>query len=61
MVAAAMKVVFVIQAPDQERAHRKRVTEVLRKQFPSAAPVMEAARVGVLAFLNLPQEHWRKV
>ena len=34
---------------------------MLRKQFPSAVPVMEAARDDVLAFLNVPQEHWRKV
>ena len=52
---------FVIQAPDQVRAHWQWVTEMLRKQFPSAVPVMEAARDDVLAFLNFPQEHWRKV
>ena len=52
---------FVIQAPDQVRAHWQRVTEMLRKQFPTAVPVMEAARDDVLAFLNFPQEHWRKV
>ena len=52
---------FVIQAPDQVRAHWKRVTEMLRKQFPTAVLVMEAARDDVLAFLNFPQEHWRKV
>jgi putative transposase len=61
MVAAAMKAVFVIRAPDQVRAHWQRVTEMLRKQFPSAVPVMEAARDDELAFLNFPQEHWRKV
>lgn len=52
---------FVIQAPDQVRAHWMRVTEMLRKQFPTAVPVMEVARDDVLAFLNFPQEHWRKV
>ena len=52
---------FVIQAPDQVRGHWQRVTEMLRKQFPTAVPVMEAARDDVLAFLNFPQEHWRKV
>jgi putative transposase len=61
MVAAAMKAVFVIQAPDQVRAHWQRVTAMLRKQFPSAAPIMEAARDDVLAFLHFPQEHWRMV
>jgi len=43
------------------RAHWRRVTEMLRKQFPSAVPVMEAARDDVLAFLHCPQKHWRKV
>jgi len=61
MVAAAMKSVFLIQAPDQVRAHWQRVTEMLRKQFPTAILVMEAARDDVLAFLHYPQEHWRKI
>ena len=56
-MAPAMKAVFVIQAPDQVRAHWQLVTEMLRKQFPAAAPVMEAARDDVLAFLHFPQEH----
>jgi putative transposase len=53
--------VFVIQAPDQVRAHWQRVTEMLRKQFPTAVPIMEAVRDDVLAFLHFPQEHWRKI
>jgi hypothetical protein len=53
--------VFVIQAPDQVRAHWQQVTEMLRKQFPAAVPVMEAARDDGLAFLHFPQEHWRKI
>ena len=61
MVAAAMKAVFVIQKPEQVRAHWQQVTEMLRKQFPGAVPVMEAARDDVLAFLCFPQEHWRKI
>ncbi len=61
MVAAAMKAVFVIQGPDQVRSHWQRVTEMLRKQFPTAVPVMDAARDDVLAFLHFPQEHWCKV
>jgi putative transposase len=61
MVAAAMKAVFVIQKPEQVRAHWQQVTEMLRKQFPGAVPVMEAARDDVLAFLLFPQEHWRKI
>ena len=61
MVAAAMKAVFVIQLPDQVRSHWQRVTAILTKQFPTAVPVMEAAKDDVLAFLHFPQEHWRKV
>jgi len=61
MVAAAMKAVFVIQKPEQVRAHWQQVTAMLRKQFPGAVPVMEAARDDVLAFLHFPQEHWRKI
>jgi len=61
MVAAAIKAVFVIKAPDQVRAHWQRVNEMLRKQFPTAVPVMEAPRDDVLAFLHFPQWHWRKI
>jgi putative transposase len=34
---------------------------MLRKQFPGAVLVMEAACVDVLAFLHFPQEHWRNI
>jgi len=37
-----MQSVLVIQAPDQVRAHWQRVTEMLRKQFPNAAPTWSA-------------------
>jgi len=61
--------VFVIQAPDQVRGHWQRVTDMLRKQFPAAVPVMDAATGDVLAhscgedsvYLHFPQEHWRKI
>ena len=52
---------FVIQAPDQVRGYWQRVTEMLRKQFPAAVPVMDAAKGDVLAFLHFPQDHWRKI
>lgn len=61
MMAAAIRAVFVIQAPDQVRANWQQVTEMLRRQFPTAVPVMKAARDDMLAFLNFPQEHWSKV
>ena len=51
---------FVIQKPEQVRAHWRQVTEMLPKQFPGTVPLMEAARDDVLAFLHFPQEHWRK-
>ena len=50
MMGAHMKAVFVIQRPEQVRAHWQQVTEMLRKQFPGAVPVMEAVRDDVLAF-----------
>jgi hypothetical protein len=33
---------------------------MLRKQFPSAVPIIEAAGDDVLAFLHYPQVHWHK-
>jgi putative transposase len=34
---------------------------MLRKQFPTAVPVMAAASDDVLAFLHFRKEHWRTV
>jgi putative transposase len=51
----------LIQVFDQVCAHCQRVAEMLRKQFPTAVPVMETARGDLLAFLHFPQEHWCKV
>jgi hypothetical protein len=56
MLAAAIQAVFVIQAPGQVCTNWQRVTEMLRKQVPSAAPIMVTARDGVLAFLHILQE-----
>ncbi len=61
MVPAAMKAMFVIQAGDQAQGHWQRVKQMLRKQYPTAVPVMEDAEGDVLAFLHFPKEHWRKV
>ena len=61
MVSAAMKAVFVTLASDQVRGHWQRDTGMPRMQFPTAVPVMDAARDDLLAFLHFPQEHWRKV
>ena len=44
-------------AHDQVRGHWQRDAEMQCKQFPSAAPVMEAGRVDRLAFLHFPHEH----
>jgi hypothetical protein len=38
-----------------------REPEMLRKRFPGAVPVMKATRDDMLAFLQFPQEHWRKI
>ena len=48
---------FVIQKPEQVRAHWQQVTAMLRKQFPGAVPVMDAAKEDVLAFLHFPDQH----
>ena len=56
MLAAAIHAVFVIQAPGQVCTNWQRVTEMLRKQVPPAAPIMVTARDGVLAFLHILQE-----
>jgi hypothetical protein len=42
--------VFVIPKPELVRAHWQQVTAMLRKQFPGAVPVMDAAKEDVLAY-----------
>lgn len=56
MVAAPMKVEFVIQKPEQVSAHWQGVTEMLRKQVLGAVPLIEAARDDEQAFLHCTQE-----
>ena len=46
--------ILVVGEPEQVRAHRRQISEMLRKQFPGAVPMMEAARDDVLAFLCFP-------
>ena len=48
-------------APDQVRGPWQRDTEMQCKQFLSSAPVMQAGRVDLLAFLHVPHEHWRRI
>ena len=60
---------FVIQKPEQVRAHWQQVTALLRKQFLGSVPVMDAAKEDVLAYsygedfvwLHFPDQHWRKI
>lgn len=39
----------------------RQANKMLRKQFSTAVPIMEAARVDMLAFLQFQHEHWRKI
>ena len=61
MLEMLSEIFLKAKTPDQVRDPWQRVTEMLRKQFPSAVPVMEAARDDVLACLHFPQELWCKI
>lgn len=49
------KSVFLIQTPDQVRAHWQRFNEMLRKQYSKDVPDMEASPNDLLTFLLFPQ------
>jgi hypothetical protein len=54
MVAAAMKSMFLIQAPEQVRAHWHRVTEMLRKPGLIQSPRKGSVVAGVEPSPALP-------
>jgi putative transposase len=61
MVLAATRVIF--EQPDREaaRAELRALTERLEPQFGKAAECLLAAEDEILAHMDFPREHWRKL
>jgi transposase-like protein len=61
MVSAAFKTVFAQVSAKEIYAQWDQVTAMLENRFDRAAGLMRAAKEEVLAFANLPSEHWRQI
>ncbi len=61
MISAAVRTIF--NQPDKDAAHAAlaRVAGSLRKSFPKVADLLLAAEEDVLAYMEFPTEHWRKI
>jgi transposase-like protein len=61
MVAATIRTVFAQPTVKAARAQWTEVIRGFRERFPRVAALMEAAETDVLAYLDLPREHWRQI
>ena len=61
IVAAAIRTVFVHPTADSVATAWDQATEMIGRQFPKAAELMNAAKVDVLAFSAFPRDHWTKI
>lgn len=61
MVAAVFRTIFAQPDADAVAATWDQVADQLSSRFPKAGPLMDAAKVEVLAFTSFPRAHWQKV
>jgi transposase-like protein len=61
MVAAVFRTIFAQPDPDAVASTWDQVREQLAARFPKIAPLMDTAKVEVLAFTSYPRAHWQKV
>lgn len=61
VVAAALRTIFA--QPDQAAARRQleAVYEAMCKRWPKAAQVLIEAENDILAYMEFPQEHWKRI
>src|SRR5205085_2100952 len=60
-VGAVLKGIFSQGSQGEARAALRKAVEVLRSKYPAAAAVIEEAEQDVLAFMGLPEKHWRQI
>lgn len=61
MVAATIRTVFAQPDAASAREQWQRVAESLQPRFPRLATLLDEAEEDVLAYVSLPQEHWRQI
>jgi putative transposase len=61
MIAAAIRGIFQATSLDEARARLGEVLDKLRTAAPKVAALLEAAEPDLLAFYELPREHWSKL
>jgi putative transposase len=61
MIAAAIRGIFQATSLDEARARMTEVLDKLRVAAPKVAALLEAAEPDLLAFYELPREHWSKL
>jgi putative transposase len=61
MVAAVFRTIFAQPDPEAVNAAWDEVRDQLAGSFPKVGPLMDQAKVEVLAFTAFPKAHWRKI
>jgi putative transposase len=61
MVAAVFRTIFAQPTPAAAAATWDQVRDQLAKSFPKIGPLMDDAKVEVLAFTVFPRAHWQKI
>ena len=61
MVAAVFRTIFAQPDADAVAATWDQVAEQLAARFPKIGPLMNGAKVEVLAFTGFPRAHWQKI
>ena len=60
MVAATIRTVFAQPEPAAAREQWRRVADSFRPRFPRLAALLDEVGPDVLAYLAVPQDHWRQ-
>ena len=60
-MAGTVRVAFLQPDAPATRAKLSVVTDAYRERFPRLATLLDDAREDVLAYLDFPADHWRKV
>jgi putative transposase len=60
MVAATIRTVFAQPDPAAAREQWRKVADSFRPRFPRLAALLDEVEADVLAYLAVPQDHWRQ-
>lgn len=61
IVLGVAKTIFKQPSKEEAKKAVTRAIELLRKKFPGAAEFLTEAEEDVLAFMDFPEKHWRKI